>query len=230
MFYDEAQAILACEEDPSLIFEAIKEEHFDLVDKLLSKGKVDINVCDELGSNVMFKLLRRGQFDLVLKHMKNKNWDVNHQNNEGNTFAHILVTMNYISVREILCQLISNKKFIPNIKNNRGETILDKSINDSYFYTTVKILEDKRFNNIDIMSFKNLYNSYIKTNRYGKYTKLANLEIIMDSLEKKKLPPRMNTLVSYLKENFESIKEEAFNNKMNKIDHFINKILLESNV
>ena len=35
-----------------------------------------------------------------------------------------------------------NKDFLPNIKNNKGETILDKSINDNYIYTTVKILED----------------------------------------------------------------------------------------
>ena len=32
MFYDETQAINACEEDPSLIFELIKEGHLDLVD------------------------------------------------------------------------------------------------------------------------------------------------------------------------------------------------------
>ena len=38
MFFDEAKAVKACEEDPSLIFELIKEEHFELVDKILSKN------------------------------------------------------------------------------------------------------------------------------------------------------------------------------------------------
>ena len=33
-------------------------------------------------------------------------------------------------------------EFLPNIKNNKGETILDRSINGNYIYTTVKILEE----------------------------------------------------------------------------------------
>ena len=102
------------------------------------------------------RLLKRGQYELVLKHMKNKKLNINHQNYDGDTFAHILVSINYVNVLEIIKALVKNKEFLPNIKNNMGETILDKSINDNYIYTTVKILEDKRFNNIDIVSFKNL--------------------------------------------------------------------------
>ena len=105
MFYDEAKAIKACEEEPSLIFELIREEHYELVDFLLTKGKVDINTCDELGNNVLVRLLKKGQYDLVLKHMKNKKWDINHQNNGGDTFAHILVVYNYVNVLEIINEL-----------------------------------------------------------------------------------------------------------------------------
>lgn len=228
MFYDEAKAIKACEEEPSLIFELIKEEHFEVVDELLTKKKVNINVCDELGNNVLVRLLKKGQYDLVLKHMKNKSWDVNHQNNEGNTFAHILVLYNYVNVLEIINQLKKNKNFVPNIKNNKGETILDKSINDNYIYTTIKILEDKRFNNIDIVSFKNLYNTYIKTNNYGKYTKLTNLQIILDNLEDKKLLPNMEKLVNAVKENYDVIKEEVINNKTSELDSIISNVLQES--
>lgn len=228
MFYDEAKAIKACEEEPQLIFELIKEEHFELVDFLLTKGKVDINVCDELGNNVLVRLLKKGQYDLVLKHMKNKKWDVNHQNNEGNTFAHILVLYNYVNVLEIINQLKKNRNFMPNIKNNKGETILDKSINDNYIYTTIKILEDKRFNNIDVISFKNLYDTYIKTNNYGKYTKLTNLQIILDNLEEKSLLPNMERLVNTVKENFEVIKQEVINNKTNELDSIISNVLQES--
>jgi hypothetical protein len=71
---------------------------------------------------------------------------------------------------------------MPNIKNNKGETILDKSINDRYIYTTVKILEDKRFNNIDIVSFKNLYETYIETDKYGSYAKI-NSEGVIEEYE-----------------------------------------------
>lgn len=227
MFYDEAKAIKACEEEPSLIFELIREEHYELVDFLLTKGKVDINICDELGNNVLVRLLKKGQYDIVLKHMKNKNWDVNHQNNEGDTFAHILVLYNYVNVLEIINGLKKNKNFMPNIKNKKGETILDKSINDNYIYTTVKILEDKRFNNIDIVSFKNLYDTYIKTNNYGKYTKLTNLQIILDNLEDKSLLPNMQKLVNIVKEKFEVIKLEVINNKTDELDNIINSVIKE---
>ena len=227
MFYDEAKAIKACEEEPSLIFELIREEHYELVDFLLTKGKVDINTCDELGNDVLVRLLKKGQYNLVLKHMKNKKWDVNHQNNNGDTFAHILVLYNYVNVLEIINELKKNKNFIPNIKNRKGETILDKSINDNYIYTTVKILEDKRFNNIDVVSFKNLYDTYIKTNNYGKYTKLTNLQIILDNLENKELLPTMKKLITTVKEKFDVIKEEVINNKTNELDNIINKVIKE---
>ena len=231
MFYDEERAIMACEEEPSLVFDLIREEHFETVDKVLSKHKIDINVCDENGNDILVRLLKKGQYELVLKHMKDKDWDVNHQNNDGNTFAHILVLINYINVMEIIKQLKKNKKFLPNIKNNKGETILDRSINGNYIYTTVKILEDRRFNSIDIASFKRIYDTYIKTNKYGKYTKMTNLEIIMDSLDGKELVPRMERLVGYFNKDYNFIKDEIINdNKTNKMDTIINKVIRESNV
>lgn len=225
MFYDEDKTMLACNDDPSLIFELIREDHFEFVDKILSKKKIDINTCDEFGNTVLMKLLKRGQYDLVLKHMKNKDFDINHQNYDGDTFAHILVSINYVNVLEILKALVKNKNFLPNIKNNNGETILDKSINDNYIYTTIKILEDKRFNNIDIVSFKNLCETYIETNKYGKYTKLTNLEIILGSLESKSLLPTMEKLISIIKENFEYIKERLFSNKSSGINDIINDVI-----
>lgn len=213
MFYDEQKTMAACGDEPSLIFEVIREGHYELVDKMLTKKIVDINTCDEFGNNVLMRLLKKGQYEIVLKHMKNKNLDINHQNYDGDTFAHLLVSINYVHVLEIMKTLVRNKKFMPNIKNNVGETILDKSINDNYMYTTMKILEDKRFNNIDVVSFKNLFNTYIETNKYGKYAKVNNLEIIIDSLDEKSLMPTMQRLINIIKENIEYIKEQIMNNK-----------------
>lgn len=230
MFYNETKAIELVGEDPSLVFELIKEDHLDLVDKLLKKKIVDINICDEAGNNILVRLLKHGAYDLVLEHMKNKDWDVNHQNLDGNTFAHILVSINYVNVVDIINRLKKNKNFLPNIKNNKGETILDKSINDNYIYTTVKILEDSRFNNIDVVSFKHLYDTYIKSNKYGKYSKLNNLEIIVNSLTDKNLLPRMERLIEFIKSNFDLIKEEVLNSqKSTRIDAIIKDVLLESN-
>ena len=207
MFYDEEKTIKACEENPALIFELIREEHFELVDKLLSKKKVNLNTTDSSGNDVVTRLLKAKSFDLVLKYMKNKEWNINHQNNEGNTFAHYLVSINYVYVVDIIKAIRRRKDFIPNLKNEKKETILDKSINENYIYTTLKILEDKRFNNIDVVSFKKLFNAYIKSSYYGKYSKLNNLQIIIGSLSKKDvLLPNMKQLLDEIKDNMDQIK------------------------
>ncbi len=230
MFYDEAKAMKAVEEDPSLIFELIKEGFTEVVDKVLRKKLVDINTCDEFGNSILTRLLRHGDYELVLRYMGSKEWDVNHQNQDGNTFAHYLVSINYVNVASIIAKLKKNKNFLPNIKNNKGETILDKSINDSYIYTTVKILEDERFNNIDILSFKNLYETYIKSSKYGKYSKVTNLEMIIESLDEKELLPRMERLLLFIKSNWEEIKEEVLRNQRSVcMDNIINNVLKESN-
>ena len=229
MFYEETQAIKAVEGDPSLVFQLIKENHIEIVEKVLSKKMIDINLCDDLGNNVMMRLLIHGSYDVVLNHMNYEGWDINHQNNEGDTFAHYLSMINYVNVAPIIAKLKRNKNYIPNIKNNKGETILDKSINNNYMYTTMKILEDSRFNNIDIVSFKNLYDTYIKSNQYGKYSKLTNLEIIVDNLEDRQLLPRMQRLIQIIKENFEIIKNEFLSNKSTCLDNIISDLLVESN-
>ena len=225
MFYDETKTINACDEEPSLIFELLKENHISLIDKILSRKTFDINVVDEQGNNILTRLLKKGCYDIVLKHMKDKRWNVNHQNNDGDTFAHILVSMNYVNVVEIIKCLKKNKNFLPNLRNNDGETILDKSIKNSYIYTTAKILEDDRFDNIGILSFKKLYDAYINTNHYGKYTKLNNLEMIIENLENKKIAPKVKEIINNVKENYDIIKEEFFNNKTDSIDNIINNAL-----
>ena len=231
MFYSETKTIELVESDPSVVFELIKEGNFEFVDMLLKKKMVSINLCDELGNNILTRLLRAGAYDVVLRHMGSKDWNVNHQNNDGNTFAHYLVSINYVNVIDIISKLKKNKDFLPNIKNNKGETILDKSINDNYIYTTVKILEDSRFDNIDVISFKHLYDTYIKSNNYGKYSKLTNLETIINSLTSKKLLPTLERIIEFIKTNFNAIKEEMLSsNKSTRIDIIIQNVLEENNV
>lgn len=226
MFYDEIKAMKACEEDPSLIFELIKEEHFDLVDQLLSKKLVSINEVDNAGNDVLTRLLKAKQYDLVLKYMKNKEWDVNHQNYDGNTFGHYLASINYVKVLDIIKQLKKNKEFSPNIKNKKGETLLDKSINENYIYTTLKILEDKRFNNIDIVSFKKIFDTYITSPSYGKYSKFDNLKSIVNSLEKKdSLLPNVQELVEEISNNMDIIKNEIMKNKYQKLEYMIKEFV-----
>ena len=221
MFFDENHAIELCESDPSVIFNLIDENFDFLVDKILSKKIVSVNTTNENGTDVITYLLKNGWYELVLKYMKDKTWDVNHQDKDGNTFAHILVSKKYLEVMDVIKQLIKNKNFIPNIRNKKGETILDKSINEEYIYTTLKILEDKRFNNIDLVSFKNLYEKYIKSNNYGVYSKMNNLEVIIDTLSIKELLPNLGHIINLIKANIENIKKDVKNGETSILDELI---------
>ena len=171
MFYDEKQALRACEEEPSLIFELIKEGYYDLVDELISKNKVDINTVDVAGNDVVCRLLKARQYDLVLKFIRKRSWNPNHQNLDGNTIGHLLVRDTSVPALKILECLTRSKRYLLNIKNKNGETVLDRAIHSQSAYPALKILEEKRFNNIDVLSFKNLYQLCIKNN-WNIFTKL----------------------------------------------------------
>ena len=225
MFYSVMQAESLCESDPSLLFSLIEEGDTEVLEKILIKEELDFNLEDNLKNNVVMCLLKHKKYDLVLKYLDKV--DINHQNIDGDTLAHILVTHNYIMIKEILDKVLNNRLFIPNIKNNLGETILDKSINNSYLYTTIKILSNKRFNSIDIYSFKNLYETYIKSNLYGSYSKLSNLEIILENLEEKPLGSRMRKLVTLIEKNFDLIKRDFNLSKTENLDYLINSVIRE---
>lgn len=228
MFYDEKQAIEKCEEEPSQIFNLIDEGHLELVEKILRKKSTNINITNDKEEDILSYLLKKGHYSLVLKFMNKKDWDVNHQNIDGNTFAHILVTKKYLEVIDIIKNLLKNKNFIPNIRNKNGETILDISINNGYIYTTLKILEDNRFNNIDLISFKNLYETYIKSNNYGVYSKMNNLEVIVDNLKDKELLPKVNKIINSIANNIEEIKKLVKEDNIKILDNIIYGVFNEN--
>ena len=227
MFYDEIQAIEKCEEDPSQIFNLIDEGHIEIVEKVLSKKWSSVNVTNENGDDILSYLLKKNYYDLVLTHMKKKDWNVNHQNKDGDTFAHILVTKNYLEVRDLTKELHKKKSFIPNIRNKNGETILDKSLNRDNIYTTIEILKDKRFNNIDLVSFKNLYEKYVKSEEYGAYSKMTNLETIISSLKNKPLLPKLNKIIDTLSNDLEVIKVSLKQGDIKALDNMIYEALIE---
>ena len=228
MYYNEELTIKACSDDPKLIFDLINEDYKELVDKILTKKIIRINETDQEDNNILMIMLKKGWYELVLKYMKKKELNINHQNKDGDTFAHILVTKQYLEIMEILDKLLKNNKFIPNIRNKKGETILDKSINNNYIYTSIKILEDERFNNIDLVSFRNLYEKYVKSNNYGVYSKVNNLEVILDNLSYKELLPKLEVLIDMIRSNIEKIKKEVFNHELKSLDIIIYGTLEES--
>lgn len=228
MFYDERQAIEKCEEEPSQIFNLIDEGYLEIVEKILRKKWATVNLTNENEDDILSYLLKKNHFTLVEKLMKKKDWNVNHQNKDGDTFAHIVVTKKYLDVIEITKLLLKNKSFIPNMRNKNGETILDISIKSGYIYTTTKILEDERFNNIDLLSFKKLYENYIKSDNYGTYSKMNNLEIIVDNLKEKELLPKLSKIVETISKNFEEIKKLVKTGDIKTLDNMIYKVLNEN--
>ncbi len=225
-FYNEEQAVRVCLEKPNMIFGLIKEGYTEVVGRILSLDKSIINTIDSEGNNVMMALLNKKSYDLVLENMKNKEWDVNHQNYSGNTFSHILVTLNYLKILNILEKLKKNKNFIPNIKNNRGETILDRAVLTNNLCTAIKILDDNRFNDIDVLSFKYMFDKYINNSHYGVYSKINNLEVIIEKIGKKdKLKPNMKKLLGVISSNIDIIKNDILVNKTNNIDVIINSFI-----
>ena len=225
MFNTKERAIQRLEEDPSLIFDLITQGRYELVDKLLLRRKVDINLCDVHGNSILMLLLIHKKYDLVLKYIKRKEVNINHQNKMGDTISHIVSTIDYKYVIGIIKEIRKKKEFLPNIKNNNNETILDKAVKNNYVYTAIKILEDKRFTNIDIISFKNLYEAFVKGKQYGKYTRYTNLEIIVDNLEKKVLLPKVKEVISFFEDNKTIIKEEILGNRTYQMDRMLNSLL-----
>ena len=108
------------------------------------------------------------------------------------------------------------------MSNNVGKKALDIAISMDNLCTTLKLIEDKRFNNIDVISFTNLYNKFIKSEKFGKYSRLTNLEIVIKELSKKtKLLPRMEELVDLIK-NYELKQELSFEIKQEIFEIFSN--------
>ena len=226
MFYDKQQAINACSEEPSLIFNLMKLGYFDVIETLIDKNKVDANICDGADNDIVTRLLKAKQYDLVLRLMKKRSWDVNHQNYDGDTFGHILACDSSVAAVRVMEQLMRNKNYLPNIKNRKGETVLDKAVNNNFTFTAFKILEDKRFNNIYISSFKKLCNVCVNNVSYGKYSRLNNLEIIVENLEKKELVPSMEKVVDRIVECLDDIKSELVKkNRFSTLDKIINSTL-----
>ena len=227
MFCERQQLFDTCKEDPSLIFTCIKQEEYEEVRELLLNNIVSVNLLDNIGNDVITRLLKAKQYDLVLELMKKRNWNVNNQNVDGNTFAHILAYDHSMMAVKIAKQLNMKSNYIPNIKNNNGDTALDIALRNNNLCLAFKILEDKRFNNINMFSFRNLFNITVSNKMYGKYSKISNLEIIVESLEKKELDSDLKDLIKYIRNNMEAIKHTILNNRSVILDSIINNSLNE---
>ena len=78
---------------------------------------------------------------------------------------------------------------------------------------------------LDVYEAINLINASINNTYYGKYSKLNNLEIIVDNLEKKELNSTMTDLINNICDNMDSIKNDILNNNSRILNNLINSHL-----
>ena len=217
---------LTCKEEPVPVFTLIKQGDFETIEDMIYHNQINVNEVDSVGNDVVTKLLKAKQYELVIELMKKRNWDVNHQNDDGDTFGHILACDDSLMAVKVMECLTKKKNYKPNIKNHQGNTAMDIAISNHYLCTAFKLLEDKRFNDIDVFSFKNLFDLCIKNKYLGKYSNITNLEIIVENLEKKELNLGMKNLVDHIQSNMDAIKRDFMNNRSSLLESIINRHLV----
>ena len=220
------ETMMQVKEDPALIFTLIKQGEFEKVEELIFNHDINVNTTDGVGNDIVARLLKARQYDLVLELMKKKNWDVNHQNDEGNTFGHILANDDSPMTVKLMEQLTKKKNYMPNIKNHKGETAMDIALSNNFLCTAFKLLEDKRFDDINIFSFKQLFDASIKNEVYGKYSKITNFELIVGNLEKKELDSNMKELVNSINDNRDAIKRDFMRNRSVLLENIIDNYMV----
>ena len=72
---DNVDFIEACKEEPSLVFTLIKQGNYEAVEKLISENLINVNIVDSVGNDVVTRLLKAQQYDLVFELMKKRNWE-----------------------------------------------------------------------------------------------------------------------------------------------------------
>lgn len=220
------QAIKAAEEDPSIIFELIKTDNDELLNHMLDESLIDVNLVSSNNDSLAIKLLKSAKYELVLKVIKNKNWNVNYQNDDKETFGHILAKINNVAVVPVFKELKKNKNFDINIRNKDDKTIFDISVESHNAYVSTKIIEDERFNDINIFEFLKFYETYIDTNEYGKYSKINMIESIL-TMDGRYVNTRMQELLNHLKDNVKNIKKDIENDDYNLLNSIIKECIYQ---
>jgi hypothetical protein len=220
------QAIKAAEEDPSIIFELIKTDNDELLNHMLDESLIDVNLVSSNNDSLAIKLLKSAKYELVLKVIKNKNWNVNYQNDDKETFGHILAKINNVAVVPVFKELKKNKNFDINIRNKDDKTIFDISVESHNSYVSTKIIEDERFNDINIFEFLKFYETYIDTNEYGKYSKINMIESIL-TMDGRYVNTRMQELLNHLKDNVKNIKKDIENDDYNLLNSIIKECIYQ---
>ena len=91
--------------DDKDIFTLIKKKKFAEVLEIINEGKIDINIVDGVGNDIATRLLKMKEYDLVISLIKRRSWDANKQNDDGDTFGHILAQDNSMGAIKVMDEL-----------------------------------------------------------------------------------------------------------------------------
>lgn len=80
------------------------------------------------------------------------------------------------------------------------------------------------------MTFKKLCSACVNNSYYGKYSRLNNLEVIVENLVKKQLEPTMKKLVDIIVENMDIIKTDILRDRSAVLENIINLVVNEATI
>lgn len=100
---------------------AVQNHRFNMIDILIEKNKIDVNVKDDYGCTALHDCVEYSYHQEMVEYLVHRGANVNEKNNDGNTPLHFAVLKNqWDAVKFLLTQ-----KSDITIKNNAGQTVLD---------------------------------------------------------------------------------------------------------
>ncbi len=203
---------------PTDIFYLIRTGKKKEINDLIDSNGFDVNQKDTIGNDVVSRLVLDGFYEEALKLVNKKTWNINNININGDSIIHILGLKNNLGSMKVFNEIIKKKKLDLNIVNNNNLRSIDITISNNNLYMTLNILKKSDLNNMDEDLLKKIFNKFIYNDSYGKYSKISNLETIIDSFNHKKLSYKIRRIINKIRDNFNLIKENIMNNNINIIN------------
>ena len=203
---------------PTDIFYLIRTGKKKEINDLIDSNGFDVNQKDTIGNDVVSRLVLDGFYEEALKLVNKKSWNINNININGDSIIHILGLKNNLGSMKVFNEIIKKKKLDLNIVNNNNLRSIDITISNNNLYMTLNILKKSDLNNMDEDLLKKIFNKFIYNDSYGKYSKISNLETIIDSFNHKKLSYKIRRIINKIRDNFNLIKENIMNNNINIIN------------
>lgn len=124
----------------------MKESHFELIKRLIDFG-IDINAVDDNDETLFFRVIRSNDLDLMNYFLTFENINVNQKNRYGET---LLMYACYAGFKnKALIDALINLGSDVNIRDTKGETVVEKLIEIVLYYHNKKLIDIKLIEKIN---------------------------------------------------------------------------------